>query len=212
MSDRDSPKGAQGAPPVDPTSASTESPEPSGALSVLGPLKQRIDSEIRPLLQRREPDVGKLAEQVSELVVEVVEQEFWRGPLPHPIHFERYEKTIPGAADRILALTEREQAHRHRWEDRALTFEFLYSIAGLALGFLVGAGLIVAAVITALQGHDGVAGALVAASAIGMVTAFIQGREIFGKRGGAQPPAPAPKPTAARQLPVPARKKDKRRR
>ena len=38
------------------------------------------------------------------------------GPLPVSSEFERYEKTVKGAGDRILRLTENEQEHRHLME------------------------------------------------------------------------------------------------
>lgn len=40
-----------------------------------------------------------------------VETQF-AGPLPRPEHFEGYDRTLPGAAERILAMAEREQQIR----------------------------------------------------------------------------------------------------
>lgn len=36
------------------------------------------------------------------------------GPLPDPATLEQYEQLVPGAAQRIIAMAEREQAHRHQ--------------------------------------------------------------------------------------------------
>jgi uncharacterized membrane protein len=41
----------------------------------------------------------------------------YSGPLPPANQFAEYERTLPGAADRILALTEKEMEHRHQNED-----------------------------------------------------------------------------------------------
>ncbi len=41
------------------------------------------------------------------------------GPLPAASEFRGYEQTLPGAAGRIVSMTEREQAHRHLLEERA---------------------------------------------------------------------------------------------
>ncbi|MBR5160652.1 MAG: DUF2335 domain-containing protein [Thermoguttaceae bacterium] len=38
------------------------------------------------------------------------------GPLPSPEDFERYEKTLPGAGERILSMAERQQQHRFEIE------------------------------------------------------------------------------------------------
>ena len=35
------------------------------------------------------------------------------GPLPAPGMFQEYEKVLPGAADRIMAMAEKEANHRH---------------------------------------------------------------------------------------------------
>ena len=37
----------------------------------------------------------------------------YRGPLPAASEFAKYEQTLPGAADRILAMAELEQSNRH---------------------------------------------------------------------------------------------------
>lgn len=66
------------------------------------------------------------------------------GPLPAAGEFEKYERALPGAADRILRLAEKEAEHRHA-EDEKLTnhsirsgkrgqiFAFIISVASIAL-------------------------------------------------------------------------------
>ena len=67
------------------------------------------------------------------------------GPLPHPDHFDAYEKTLKGAADRILKLAERQSAHRMGHEEveqragiaarsRGQWFAFILVVVTLALG------------------------------------------------------------------------------
>jgi uncharacterized membrane protein len=172
------------------------------------PIRKRVESELTPLLTPNNRDVPKILSRVSAIVLNVA-QEYFHGPLPHPAHFERYESIVPGSANRILGMAEKEQLHRHSWEDRALKYEFNYSIAGLAAGFIVGIGLIVAGVWVTLTGHEAVGGLFVTASAVGMVTAFIKGREIFGDRNGKA--KDAPEPSQAGNRPVAAQLKKKAR-
>lgn len=40
------------------------------------------------------------------------------GPIPHPEHFAKYEEVLSGAADRILAMAEKEQEVRHELEKK----------------------------------------------------------------------------------------------
>lgn len=47
----------------------------------------------------------------------------YRGPLPLPEHLAGYEHVVPGAAERILKLTEKNQAHRHAIERRAIALD-----------------------------------------------------------------------------------------
>jgi uncharacterized membrane protein len=47
-----------------------------------------------------------------------------RGPLPAPEDFAHYDQTLPGGAERIMCLTEKEQDHRHRIERRLVLGEY----------------------------------------------------------------------------------------
>jgi uncharacterized membrane protein len=44
----------------------------------------------------------------------------YSGPLPPSNEFAGYDKSLPGAAERILSLAEREAEHRHAKENNAL--------------------------------------------------------------------------------------------
>lgn len=49
-----------------------------------------------------------------------VQQTLYQGPLPAPEALERYESTLPGAANRIICMAEDEMKHRHAQELVAL--------------------------------------------------------------------------------------------
>ncbi len=181
--------------------AADESPE-TGALSVYEPIRQKVESELKPLLQSgRPPNVPQLLERVNAVILNVA-QEFFHGPLPHPSHFEHYEKAVPGSAEWIIKSAETEQTHRHAWENRSLNFEFIYSMAGMVCGFLIAIILIGAGIYVTLAGHDTVGGLFVGVGAIGMVTSFIKGRD------RKQQPPPPPSVPATKKSPQP--KQDRR--
>ncbi|WP_081195373.1 DUF2335 domain-containing protein [Halomonas sp. BC1] len=48
----------------------------------------------------------------------IAQQLTYSGPLPPSAEMEKYERISPGAADRILAMAEKEQAHRHEQEEK----------------------------------------------------------------------------------------------
>ncbi len=78
------------------------------------------------------------------------------GPLPPPSHFEHYERMLPGAAERIFATGESEQAARHEIEAHASRLEMRETSLGVVVWF----GILVAVVFLAWIGHTTVAGIL----------------------------------------------------
>jgi len=75
-------------------------------------------------------------------------------------------------------MAEREQKHRHDWERSALSNNTI----GLWFGFLIALGLVGGGIYSVSVGHPYIAGAFLAASAVGMVPALIKGREFIIQR------------------------------
>lgn len=72
---------------------------------------------------RKAKDLEKLRAELQRsvsLTAVRTEQVLWRGVIPHPDDFARFEQIQPGAADRILALAEGQAAHRRQMEWTAL--------------------------------------------------------------------------------------------
>ena len=44
----------------------------------------------------------------------------YSGPLPASNKFAGYDKTLPGAAERILVMTEKQAAHRHEADNKVI--------------------------------------------------------------------------------------------
>jgi hypothetical protein len=97
----------------------------------------------------------------------------WSGPLPPPAELERIDQIIPGGADRLLHMAEKEQTHRIEDAKR-----------GQYLGWSLAAGAVItAAVVSVCHGPWQVSVALVGIPVLGAVQALIQGRkEKSGKR------------------------------
>lgn len=116
------------------------------------------------------------AEDGRILAVRGLVQQF-RGPLPPPAVLRGYDEVVPGGAERILAMAERQAAHRQNIESRGQLFGF--SLAASAIG---GAFLAVAAGVPLA----GVAGVIVA-------VATLSGFFIWGRAGGVRRGAPGRK-------------------
>jgi hypothetical protein len=97
----------------------------------------------------------------------------WSGPLPPPTELEEIDQIIPGGADRLLRMAEREQTHRIEDAKR-----------GQYLGWSLAAGAVIAAAVVSLcRGPWQVSVALVGIPVLGAVQALIQGRkEKSGRR------------------------------
>ncbi len=57
--------------------------------------------------------------------------------LPSPEILEGYNYVVEGSAQLILNMFEREQIHRHKWEDQALRIHYLSTLLGQFLGFFI---------------------------------------------------------------------------
>lgn len=72
--------------------------------------------------------------------------------LPSPEILESYNYVVEGSADKIIAMFEREQKHRHDWEARALRIHSLSTILGQILGFIIALAIFVSASLIGIYG------------------------------------------------------------
>lgn len=126
--------------------------------------------------ERFEELLGNLPEDQAREFRAIKAQSFFSGPLPPPAVLKNYDEALPGAAERIFALTEKEQSHRHQWENKALASEISYSRLGLWLGAAALFAVIIGVVVCAFIGQAWAAGTLGALGLTGIVTALIKGR------------------------------------
>ena len=174
--------------------ASNDDDRPPSNVTVVSPreLEDKLTETLQPMLRP-----GELPRARASITA-VVETSVHQGPLPSPRQFGEYNAILPGSADRILSMAEKEQANRHQWERRHLIGDVVTNIVQLFLGFLLSLALIGGAVYCAAN-SPWVAGLLVGASAFGLVGAFIKGKRLFGKADHALPDLPSlPDKTAAK--------------
>lgn len=74
--------------------------------------------------------------------------------LPSPEILEAYDAVMPGSGMRIVDMFEREQMHRHRWEDRALRVHQVSTILGQLLGFFIAISIFGAAALIGMSGNS----------------------------------------------------------
>jgi uncharacterized membrane protein len=107
------------------------------------------------------------------------------GPLPPPTILEGYEKTCPGAADRIIKMAELEQSHRHVQEGRFLRHSSSLIALGQILGFLVALFGISCGTYLVYKGRDATGLACVITTLVALVSVYIYGRASASKEAKA---------------------------
>ncbi|MYH02114.1 MAG: DUF2335 domain-containing protein [Nitrospira sp. SB0675_bin_23] len=85
----------------------------------------------------------------------------WSGPIPPPSALEGYENIIPGSANRILEMAEKQTEHRIELEKIVIQGDTKRSYVGLIAGFILSAMVIVGGIYLISTGHDWAGGVLV---------------------------------------------------
>ncbi len=100
----------------------------------------------------------------------------FRGPLPPPILFEHYDKTLPGSAERIMRMAEKEQSHRQQWEIAALGMQKSDFLRGQWMGFGLGIAGVAVAMVCAVLDRPYIGTASLATVFAGISAAFFRSR------------------------------------
>jgi uncharacterized membrane protein len=144
----------------------TSPPEPD----VIDPVQTEIEKRLDGLLPPGERD------EIIRRVVAVMHSESFSGPIAHPGHLREYELILPGAADRIIGMAEKQQDHIIAMERTVVEKEFSDRRWGMVLGALTFGLLIGGALAAGLNDKTAVALAFLGAAAIGGVGLFVNGR------------------------------------
>ncbi|WP_060988319.1 DUF2335 domain-containing protein [Photobacterium leiognathi] len=109
-------------------------------------------------------------------VVQAVAQEY-SGPIPPPRMLNDYENVQSGLAERIVAMAEKEQSHRHALEDKAVTGEISKDKRGQNYALLSSLVIILGSIGLIYTGHE-VSGSILAGGTLtGLAYIFISGRK-----------------------------------
>lgn len=90
--------------------------------------------------------------------------------------FNHYNEVLPGAAERILRITEKEQDHRISWESEALSLGARNNLIGQVFGLIALVLCIGSATYMALNGLKVVPAILVGTTTVGTIGWFLRSR------------------------------------
>lgn len=104
----------------------------------------------------------------------ITSEQHFQGPVPPPSLLAGYDEIVPGAADRIISMTEKQLEHRLNIENKVIESKIKDSKLGMILGFFVATFVIAVGGMAIYMGKD-----LLGASAIITVIAGLVGTFVY---------------------------------
>lgn len=140
--------------------------------------KAMEETKEQELVSPQEPEIiEKEAAAVGKVVMQAIKEEF-SGPIPPPDIIEKYERIIPGSADRIITMAEKQAAHRQAMEKKMIESESRDGLLGIIFAFLLGIGCLIACVVVVClvpKNAGAISSAFLGVTGIGSITTgFIQ--------------------------------------
>lgn len=128
---------------------------------------------LEPLLEQLELPKEKEA-QVRRMVTTILS---FQGPIPPPMLLRQYEDVVPGSADRLIRLTEKQTDHRIDMERTIVKGRVGLSVRGQVMAFVLSVFFGVIALWLGLEGHDRLAGTIAVTTIIGLAVVFVLGKK-----------------------------------
>lgn len=137
------------------------------------------EGEIERPLDSQENHLDSLSGSEIQPVGRNVRFTSWRSPLPLPEHVEQYNNTLPGAAERIFNMAERQQEHRFRMEEQIVHLSNKGRISGLVISLAV----VACSAYAIYAGYPWAAVAMISANLAGLAGVFVYGKRDSSSRG-----------------------------
>jgi uncharacterized membrane protein len=164
--------------------------DPSQRFTQLTQQDDKSNQELDHFVEEVEAQVIKNPEILERMldkpeIMELVVQHAFQGPIPPPAMLAQYNEVVPGLANRLVVLTEKEQAHRHKWMDGNLALKSGTVKRGQWMAFILAIIILFMAFFFANKGDTTFAGILVTLDLVGLASIFIAGR--VGKKDNENP-------------------------
>lgn len=143
-----------------------------------GAIEETTLSEIETQAEKINQAISEVPEQDRNEVISLVmeKREIFQGPIPAPQILAGYEKTCPGAAERIIKMTENQQSHRFNLENRSLEAEIKSEKRGQWMGFSIVIVFLTIAGLLLYSGQSAAGLITLGGIAVALVGLFIYGR------------------------------------
>jgi uncharacterized membrane protein len=132
--------------------------------------EERLPKEIRKIIDFiPDPEKRREAEAILSSEITLI-RSYYSGPLPPAEQMEIYERTHSGSADRIIAMTERQQAHRIEMEKLDFPIRNRQFKTGQIFSFIIGIVGLGTMTYVVLKGHD-LVGGIIGTISLGLILA-----------------------------------------
>lgn len=116
------------------------------------------------------------AQKINQSQTAKVIQHQFSGPIPPPEILQQYDQVISGAAERILAVAEKDAEHQREIEKSAIQFASREVKRGQWCGLAIGISAFITSIVALVLGSEQTASILGGTTVIGLVAVFVTGR------------------------------------
>jgi uncharacterized membrane protein len=134
------------------------------------PVKKKRQQFLSSRQPSSQPNVSESLAQFA------ITAQHFSGPLRPPEMLRRYEELLPGSADRVISMAERQSAHRQNLEKTVVDSNCTNERLGMILGFIMCVLAISAGTYSVIKGNDAFAIAAIVSALASPVAVFIYGK------------------------------------
>jgi uncharacterized membrane protein len=149
-----------------------------------------VESTPRQESENREVFPEPIAEEIEEILGEEVAPEkraaikgllvsysrMHQGPLPDATTIAAYNTHIPNGGERVMAMAEKEQAHRMEMDKLVFKKSCNQSLRGQWMGFIISLLFVGAGTFLIHENHDVAGASIIGGSMVAIVALFLTGR------------------------------------
>lgn len=129
----------------------------------------------KELQELRRAEARELQERQARFVA--AQLSYWSGPTPSPDVLREYNEIVPGSAERIIAMAERQAEHRQNLETMAVKGGTGRAYLGSVFGFIIGMTAVLGGLYLAVNGQELGGYAVMLGTVATLAGVFVYGRK-----------------------------------
>jgi len=114
--------------------------------------------------------------EAARIIASAIEISRFSGPLPPPEELAKYDRILPGAADRIIRMAEQQSVHRQNLETVVIGANATTQKWGLACAFVIAMSAVWGGIWISLKGMSGAGLTTIIGALAALVGVFVYGK------------------------------------